>query len=245
MKRGDPGINGLDRACKAHDIAYEENKNIAERDRADKILKDKAWERYHSSDASFAEKTAAIGVIGAMKLKKGMGMKQKRGKIMKKKKKKVNAKADIKRIFKYAVQSAKEAIEHQEPETIKEASKIARDAAAKAIIVNNDNKRPGKDVVKEGLPRVIKVPKIGGVIPLIPIFAGLSALGALMGGTAGVVSYFTSASNAKKNLIESKRHNQMIEAIALGDKYTKGYGLYLGPHNKGLGLFLNDIAPKN
>jgi len=31
------------------------------------------------------------------------------------------------------------------------------------------------------------VPKKGGVLPLIPIFAGLSALGALTGGVANVV----------------------------------------------------------
>ncbi|KAF2889561.1 hypothetical protein ILUMI_16612 [Ignelater luminosus] len=35
-------------------------------------------------------------------------------------------------------------------------------------------------------PRVITVPKTGGILPLIPIFAGLSALGALSGGAAGI-----------------------------------------------------------
>lgn len=248
MKRGDPGINDLDRACKAHDITYDQTTDTTERHKADKILKDKAWERYRSSNASFGEKASALGVIGGMKVKMGLGYGQKKHRkpqLKKKSKTKKIPKAEIKRIFKHAVQSAKQAIKNEAPKSIKEASKIAKDAAIKAVIVNNNNKRPGKEAVKNGLPRVIKVPKIGGILPLVPIFAGLSALGALMGGTAGVASYVTSASNAKKSLLESERHNKIMEAIALGEKHTKGHGLYLGPYNKGLGLFLNDTFSKN
>lgn len=247
MKRGDPGINDLDRACKAHDITYDQTTDTAERHKADKILKDKAWERYRSSNASFGEKAGALSVIGGMKVKMGLGYGQKHRKPqLKKRAKQKIPKAEIKRIFKHAVQSAKQAIKNAAPKSVKEASKIAKDAAIKAVIVkNNNNKRPGKEAVKNGLPRVIKVPKIGGILPLVPIFAGLSALGALMGGTAGVASYVTSASKAKKSLLESERHNKMMEAIALGEKHTKGYGLYLGPYNKGLGLFLNDTFSKN
>ena len=40
---------------------------------------------------------------------------------------------------------------------------------------------------KTKVPRTINIPKKGGVLPLIPIFAGLSALGALTGGVANVV----------------------------------------------------------
>lgn len=40
---------------------------------------------------------------------------------------------------------------------------------------------------KTKVPRTIAIPKKGGVLPLIPIFAGLSALGALTGGVANVV----------------------------------------------------------
>lgn len=35
-------------------------------------------------------------------------------------------------------------------------------------------------------PRVIPIPKVGGVLALIPIFAGLPALGSLAGGAAGI-----------------------------------------------------------
>lgn len=82
-------------------------------------------------------------------------------------------------------------------------------------------------------PRVIEVPKTGGILPLIPIFAGLSALGALSGGAAGIAKAVNDAKAAKQELEESQRHNKTMEAIAL-----RGKGLYLKPYKSGLGLFL-------
>ena len=83
-------------------------------------------------------------------------------------------------------------------------------------------------------PRVLPVPsKIGGVLPsLIPLFAGLSATGALAGGPAGIAKAINDA--AKRSLEESKRHNATMEAIALGK------GLYLKPYRNGLGLNLKN-----
>lgn len=81
-------------------------------------------------------------------------------------------------------------------------------------------------------PRVISVPKTGGFLPLIPIFAGLSALGALGSGTAGIIKAVGDAKAASKLLEESQRHNKMMESIAMGK------GLYLKPYKKGLGLYL-------
>jgi len=40
---------------------------------------------------------------------------------------------------------------------------------------------------KTKTPRIIPIPKKGGVLPLIPIFAGLSALGALTDGVGNIV----------------------------------------------------------
>lgn len=82
-------------------------------------------------------------------------------------------------------------------------------------------------------PRVIPVPKTGGILPLIPIFAGLSALGALSGGAAGIAKAVNEAKAAKQELEETQRHNKTLEAIAL-----RGKGLYLKPYKSGLGLFL-------
>ncbi|KAJ8934724.1 hypothetical protein NQ318_012094 [Aromia moschata] len=72
--------------------------------------------------------------------------------------------------------------------------------------------------------RVIPVPKRGGILPLIPIFAGLSALGALTGGTAGIVKAIGDVRNAKEQLEESQRHNKTMESIAMGR------GLYMRPY---------------
>ena len=84
--------------------------------------------------------------------------------------------------------------------------------------------------------RIIPIPKTGGILPLIPIFAGLSALGALSGGAAGIASAVNSAKNAQKKLDEQIRHNKAIEKISIGK------GLYLQPYKKGCGLYLEPYA---
>lgn len=81
--------------------------------------------------------------------------------------------------------------------------------------------------------RVIKIPKTGGILPLIPIFAGLSALGALSGGVSGILKAINSAKAAKQELDEAQRHNRSMESIAIGR------GLFLKPYKKGLGIFLD------
>ncbi|XP_050065801.1 uncharacterized protein LOC126554820 [Aphis gossypii] len=50
---------------------------------------------------------------------------------------------------------------------------------------------------KTKVPRIVNIPKKGGALPLIPIFAGLSALGALTGGVANVVKV---ANEFKRNV---------------------------------------------
>ncbi|XP_058986227.1 uncharacterized protein LOC131806273 [Musca domestica] len=45
IQRGDQGINPLDAACRAHDIAYSQNKDIEQRHIADRELTERAWER--------------------------------------------------------------------------------------------------------------------------------------------------------------------------------------------------------
>ncbi|CAG4964831.1 unnamed protein product [Parnassius apollo] len=97
-------------------------------------------------------------------------------------------------------------------------------AAAKKIFSN-----------KKGisLPRYIPLPKCGGLLPLIPIFAGLLALGSLAYGAAGIAKAVNDSKAAQKSLQESERHNRMMEAVALGK------GLYIKPHKQGAGLYLN------
>lgn len=86
-------------------------------------------------------------------------------------------------------------------------------------------------------PRVIQIPKTGGILPLLPIFAGLSALGGLSGGIAGITKAVNDARAAKQQLLENQRHNKTMEAIAMGK------GLYLKPYKTGLGLFLHQRPP--
>lgn len=90
------------------------------------------------------------------------------------------------------------------------------------------------------LPRIISLPKTGGVLPLIPIFAGLSALGTLTGGVAGIVKTLNETKHAREQLNESQRHNRMMEAVAI----RRGEGLYLKPYKTGLGLFMNVMGKK-
>lgn len=222
LARGDPGINELDVACKEHDIAYSNNKDTLERNRADTILAEKAWQRVKSKDASLGEKASALLVTNIMKAKAkfGMGVKPKKKKKMCRKNNNKNE-----NLFHKTLRKTREAIMKKKPFGVEEAAKMGYNVAKR--IMKDD-----KDSIQ--LPRVIPIPKTGGVLPfLIPLFAGLSAAGALSGGAASIVSAVNKASNAKKQLAEAQRHNQTMEAVALGK------GLHLKPYRTGFGLFLN------
>lgn len=217
LARGDKGVNLLDEACREHDISYSQNKELNHRHQADNVLLNKAWERVLSNNSSLGEKANAYLVLNAMKAKLKLGMSLR--KVVKKKKVHLrNVIKDVRKMVKLA-----------KPTNDQNAIAIALKASKKLI------KSSGKRLK---LPRVIPVPKkIGGILPLIPIFAGLSALGALSGGAAGIAKAVNDAKSSKKQLNESERHNKLMEAIAL-----KGRGLYLQPYKKGFGLYLK---PKN
>ena len=242
LAREDSGINDLDRACKEHDIAYSKHREKGEeRKKADKILAEKAWQRVKSPDASFGEKAAAMLVTGAMKLKSKMGMgvkrrsKSKKGRGLKRKRKprKCNKKSRRKMSkrkgrgvkFTSIVSAAKKKMGkgRSSQAVIKSALSGARAAVKKA---------GGRRKVL--YPRIFPLSsKIGGALPfLIPLFAGLSATGGLAGGAAGIVKAINDTKAAREQLDESKRHNNAMEAIALGK------GLYLKPYKTGYGLYL-------
>lgn len=237
LARGDPGINQLDAACKEHDIAYSKNKeDIAARNEADKILAEKAWERVRAKDSTFGEKLAAFGVANIMKVKTKFGMgikmaksekKRKRGKGLNRKKCKKSKKPSItlKKIIKAASRSAVPS--NKSLLVIRSALNGAKEAVKKA-----GGKR------KINIPRILPIPSVvGGALPfLIPLFAALSATGALAGGAASIAKAVNSAKAAQKELKEAHRHNETMEAIALGK------GLYLKPHSKGYGLHLKPYA---
>lgn len=78
LDRGDKGVNPLDEACKAHDIAYAQHTALNKRHEADKLLAERALARFKAKDASWGEKAAALGVTGIMKAKTKIGMGRRR-----------------------------------------------------------------------------------------------------------------------------------------------------------------------
>lgn len=228
MARGNPGINPLDAACKQHDIEYSKNQNSEERAIADKILQKEAMKRILSKDATLGERAVALGVAAAMKAKRsltkiGSGLGHK--KAIKKTEK--SRKSNKKRIaLSTLIKTARNAIKKSRPDNIESAIKVAVASVKKT--------RKGKQV---NTPRIIKLPTItGGGLPLIPIFAGLSALGTLAGTTAGITNAINAAKRGQREIDESKRHNRRMEKIAIGNK--SGTGFYLRSAKPGDGFYL-------
>lgn len=95
-------------------------------------------------------------------------------------------------------------------------------------------------------PRVIPIPKYGGVLPLIPIFAGLSALGSLDGGYQAIVNAIVSTKNGRKTLNENKQLKKTTGMGAIVVGKTKDHiGLYLRPYKKGYGIFMKPCSNKS
>jgi hypothetical protein len=200
LQRGDKGINALDDACMKHDIAYDKYPDLADRHRADLELYKMAKRRTKSKDVGIGEK------IGSWLVSKVMKSKLKAGAGMKS--------------FKSFVSKIRN--------ELKKNPKIkGHNITDRAIVVA---KKVFAKNSKIQLPRLIPIPKTGGLLPLIPIFAGLSALGSLAGGAAGIAKAVGDYKAAKKNLAESERHNKTMESIALGK------GLHIKPYKNGRGL---------
>lgn len=209
IERGDRGVNQLDEACREHDIAYAASQNLNTRHKADKILRDKALVRVGAKDSSLGERIAALSIAGVMhgKQKFGMGIKKKTVK---------------KTLLRAVIRKAKLAMKKKGSKDFK----ILANTALKAV-KSSRNIKPS---------RIIPVPKTGGILPLIPIFAGLSALGALAGGASSIATAVNKAKAAQEKLAEDQRHNKQMESIALGKgvhmkRYKKGYGLFLQPNS--------------
>lgn len=222
LRRGDPGINALDRSCREHDIAYSKSSNLQDRHRADYKLEQGAWERVKSKDANWKEKAAAWAIVNTMKVKRKTGM----GAGHRQRRRKGTCRKVVG--FKKTISKIKKLFKKPNNNSLRKnvgmAVKMAR-LAVKHV--------GGRKKIKT--PRVLPLPKTGGILPLIPIFAGLSALGALTGGAAGVAKAVVDAKASKTKLEEAERHNKTMEAIALG---KHGSGMYLKPYKTGLGLYL-------
>lgn len=204
LARGDRGVNQLDEHCKDHDIAYSKSSNLSERHIADTILMSKAKSRRKASDVGLGEKLAANLVEKIMKAK-------------------VKSGAGLEKFFKSILSYTAKKLRGGKHKNKKLAIQFAYDTARR--IVNASRK-----TVK--LPRIIPVPKSGGFLPLLPIFAGLSAIGSIAGGAANIAKTINSYKAAKRQLDEEQRHNKSMEAIAIG------HGLHLKPYKRGFGLVI-------
>lgn len=225
LKRGDSGINPLDSFCKEHDILYSKTTDTTERNKADLHLAEKAWQRVKAKDSKLGEKLSAYFVTNAMKAKAkfGMGMQIRK----KNTSKKIQRKHANKNILRKTMAHAKSAVIAEKPTNLEDAISIAVRAAKRSLPKNRRS-------VKFPPTRVIPIPKTGGVLPfLVPLFAGLSALGALSTAGSSIAKSIHAVNDARRNFHENKRHNETMEAIAMGK------GLFLKPYRTGLGLFLN------
>lgn len=225
---GHSGINPLDKACRVHDIQYNQHSDLVSRHRADQVLEQEAFKRLKSKDATLSEKSAALLVGNVMRLKRKIGA----GHVMKKRKKQVRHRRKRrvgsgirKKPFRSTVVKPVISAYKNSGKTLsyKDALKIARNAVRRA---------GGRRKIL--VPRIIPVPKTGGFLPfLIPLFAGLGAIGSIAGGASAIASTINKAKAAKAQLEEAVRHNKNMEAIALGRNTS------LGKRGNGLGLYIS------
>lgn len=180
----------MDELCRSHDIAYENSASLTDRHKADEILQEQAWKLTKSKDTGLGEKLASYAVTNAMKTKRKLG-----------------AGCGGRCSFGKVLSVAKKAMKTGEKDPVKLAKRVV------GAVRKTFKKK------KVNTPRVIAIPKSGGVLPLIPIFAGLSALGALSGGIANVIKVANELKSAK-------------------NPATLGKGLYLRPYKNGQGLYL-------
>lgn len=227
LARGDPGINPLDKACKVHDIAYSKFSGDQERREADKELASSAWKRVTSWDASAPERAAALAVTAAMKTKvalsSGSGMKKAR-KQRRRNASKASTKNRKKCCFKKLIAHTKRALKLGKPQSSNQILDTALVAARNFGIHKNVTK-----------PKIIQLPRSGGSLPLVPIFAGLSALGSLVGSASSLVRAIKATNDAKSAIVRGIKNVHIGSGLYLRP-YKNGYGLYLKPYTSSKNL---------
>lgn len=190
--------------ARTHDIAYAKSNLTSDRQKADAILEDQAWENFKSPNTGLKEKAASWLVTTAMKAKRKLG-------------------AGCR--FKCAVSAAKKSMKNKKGggSDIMKLMKSCVAAAKKAI----SRKK------KTRTPRIIPIPRKGGVLPLIPIFAGLSALGSLTGGIANVVKTVNDMRSNRDKPIHLGKGVYLTPYKNNTYQIKKGDGLYLTPYKTG------------
>ncbi|XP_050544447.1 uncharacterized protein LOC126907310 [Daktulosphaira vitifoliae] len=73
IRKNETAINGLDEACRYHDLVYDRTTALKHRVEADIRLENEAWSRVKAKDSSSWEKAAAWIVTNIMKMKRKLG----------------------------------------------------------------------------------------------------------------------------------------------------------------------------
>ena len=210
LSLGQKGVNKLDAACREHDIAYEASNLTGDREKADRELENRAWENFKSGDTGFSEKAASWAVTTGMKAKRKVG----------------GGGCGFKNVVGVAKKAIKKSIKAC-PGT-SNMTKLIKSGIAAAKKYTRGIKTTCRP------PRVIKVPKTGGALALIPILSGLSALGTLAGGVANVIKVIRGITSKR-----SYDDNGGGSAIQLGG------GLYLHPYSSKSGGGYKIATKKN
>jgi len=122
----------------------------------------------------------------------------------------------------------------------KELRSIINSDKSKAFNHNGKRYWVGKKI-KEELKSKINEEKEGGLIPLIPILAGLASAATIAGGVATTVA---KSKEAQKNAAEiEKIENNNGDGLYLNNNNNIGKGIFLGNY-KGKGIFLDNYKGK-
>lgn len=253
LERGDIPINRLDSYALAHDKAYAQFKDKYNRSLADRELENQSWSRVKSSDAKFfSEKIPAYVTTNLLKLKRKLeggtlpaivsasvakmkqrGRKSKRRKNTKKKKMRIGNGLSFNQI----VKRAKNALASSSSLSGGEPNENYVNLTKKALTAIKKIK-PLKNASMRKRLRIIPIPKTGSALPLIPILAALSKVGAIAGGVSAVANAVKDVINLKDRIFNSKSGSGIRgkKGKIMGKKI--GNGLYVKPYKSGLGLFI-------
>ncbi|KAL4088770.1 hypothetical protein QTP88_023854 [Uroleucon formosanum] len=186
-------INELDKAAREHDYFYKNHKDTKSRHIADKILEQKALERYNDPNSSMSEKFPAFLTAYTMKGKRHLGMNL------------ISYKNNTNVIFQIA------------------SNKIFKGENNYHLDKIQLDKLKNAKEKKSGVSLKIRSSQIknkkGGFLPLI--FGGIGAATALVGGVTSIVNTVNDYKHKKAMEKETIRHNKAMVNKGSGLKKKK------------------------
>lgn len=225
----------MDAACKDHDIAYSKHSNSRERYEADKVLTKRAFKRIFSRKAGVGERAASILVSGLMGAKMGLsklglGL-NKKGKNIRKKSKNNRKNKTLKKKKIASKSITFNSLVNASKSVIKKSKGKPLESIIKASVQSAHQKKQNNKLKKPS--RVLKLPKIGGFLSILPILSGLSAIGSITSSVAGIASALRKIESAKKRFTKERTDGEAKIGNGLSLVYkAKGSGIYLKPYKR-------------